>query len=230
MFVYTVKQMGNSLLKKSFNIIMKQRLYSFFGSNTPLYIIFGLLAVPFLIEFLNLPWGHEGYEHFLKETGEFAARFLVITLLISPLRILFPKNGLLTWMHKRKRAFGIYTFVFSALHLAGYLTEHYAIGHIIGEMGEEPSVLFGWAAFIIFLPLALTSNNFSVRMMRGKKWKYLQRFVYLAALLVAVHWFWGDHGLNWTPVLIHFIPLLLLELYRIYHNMRQSSQGQFAFN
>ena len=230
MDLYMVEQMGKSLLTKYINTIMKQRLTSFLKSSTFPYIIFGLIAVPFLVEFFDLPWGHERYEHFLKETGEFAARFLVVTLLISPLRILFPQNGLLKWMHKRKRAFGIYTFVFSALHLAGYLTEHYAIGHIIGEMGEEPSVLFGWVAFIIFVPLALTSNNLSVRMMRGKKWKYLQRLVYLAAVLVAVHWFWGDHGLNWAPVLVHFMPLLLLELYRIYHNIKQSSQRQFAFN
>lgn len=209
---------------------MMKHIKNFLKSRGFLYLLFTVLAIPFVLDLFSGTWSHEAYEHFLKETGEFAARFLVITLLISPLRTLFPQNRLLKWLQKHKRAFGIFTFVFSALHLAGYLVEHTSVAHLLNEMVEEPSVFFGWIAFLIFVPLALTSNNLSVRLMKGRKWKNFQRLVYLAAVMVAIHWFWGEHHLNWAPVLVHFLPLLLLELYRIYNYFNRPSEGLPAYN
>ncbi len=208
---------------------MMKSVITFLKSRTFLYTVFTLIAIPFVLELLNQPWGHREYEHFMHETGEWAARFLVITLLISPLRILFPKTRVLKWFHRHKRAFGIYTFIFSAIHLLAYLVEHTSLSRIISDLSHEPSVLFGWIAFLIFLPLALTSNDFSIRLMKGKNWKNVQRLVYVAAMMVAVHWLWGEHHLNWGPVLVHFLPLFLLELHRIYHYLKKPKQHQLVF-
>jgi sulfoxide reductase heme-binding subunit YedZ len=82
----------------------------------------------------------------------------------------------------------------------------------------------GWLAFFIFIPLAITSTNGWIRRL-GSKWKLLQRWVYGAAVLTLLHWAalhdWGGIG----PALVHFIPLALLETYRVYENRRRSSQS-----
>jgi sulfoxide reductase heme-binding subunit YedZ len=70
----------------------------------------------------------------------------------------------------------------------------------------------GWLAFVIFIPMAVTSNQASVAAL-GKKWKKIQRWVYAAAVLTLVHWIFVHNNLG--PALVHFLPLALLEAYRI---------------
>lgn len=197
---------------------------SFINTRGFLYLLFTLLAAPFVLELFELGSNHDVYRHFIHETGEFAARFLVITLLISPLRLLFPGSRVLKWFQKNKRAFGLFTFFLCLLHVAGYIMRNPSLSKMAGEALREPSLLLGWVAFLIFLPMALTSNNYSMRLLKGRNWKNLQRLVYPAAILVAVHWLWGEHHLNWAPVLIHFLPLLGLELFRIYRFIKTQSQ------
>ena len=146
---------------------MRDQIIRFLNSRTALTIVLSLFAIPFIIELFNQPWTHRQYNHFLRDTGEWSARLLIITLLISPLRILFKKSGFLCWMNRQKRVFGIFTFVYSSIHLAGYFVENSSAGTVIADL-TEPMVLFGWIAFIIFIPLAMTSNNMSIRLMKGR--------------------------------------------------------------
>lgn len=78
----------------------------------------------------------------------------------------------------------------------------------------------GWLAFLIFIPLAVTSMDYFVRQM-GPRWKQLQRWTYAAAVLTLVHWAalhdWGGIG----PALVHFLPLGLLEAYRAWYWARR---------
>jgi sulfoxide reductase heme-binding subunit YedZ len=76
-----------------------------------------------------------------------------------------------------------------------------------------PGIWTGWAAFLIFIPLAITSNDTSQRLMR-KAWKQLQRWVYPAAVLTLGHWIFVHNNIG--PALVHFVPLAALELYRVY--------------
>lgn len=195
---------------------MKNRLIQFLNSRTALSIVLCLFAIPFIIELFNQPWTHRQYNHFLRDTGEWSARLLIITLLISPLRLLFKKNEFLCWMNRQKRIFGVFTFVYSSIHLAGYFVQNSSASALIADL-FEPMALFGWIAFLIFIPLAVTSNNFSVRLLKGKNWKNMQRAVYIAAVLILLHWLLGERHLHWIPVLTHFTPLILLEGYRIWH-------------
>ena len=199
---------------------MKYRIIHFLNSRTALTIVLSLFAIPFIIELFNQPWTHRQYNHFLRDTGEWSARLLIITLLISPLRLLFKRNTFLSWMNRQKRVFGIFTFVYSSIHLAGYFVENTSAGTVIADL-TEPMVLFGWIAFLIFIPLAITSNNFSIRLMKGKNWKNMQRAVYIAALMICLHWLLGERHLHWIPVLIHFTPLAVLEGYRIWNYLNR---------
>ena len=68
----------------------------------------------------------------------------------------------------------------------------------------------------VFLPLGLTSNDKSMRLL-GRRWKSLQRFVYLAAAATLVHWLFVHNNIG--PALVHFVPLALLETYRIWRTL-----------
>jgi len=195
---------------------IKHRFIQFLNSRKALAIVLSLCILPFVLELFNQPWTHRQYNHFLRDTGEWSARLLIITLLISPLRILFKKNEFLRWMNRQKRIFGVFTFIFSSVHLTGYFIENDTAQAVFSDL-SEPMVLFGWIAFLIFIPLAITSNNASIRLMKGKNWKNIQRAVYIAAVLIFLHWLLGERHLHWIPVLTHFTPLIILEGYRIWH-------------
>ena len=89
----------------------------------------------------------------------------------------------------QRRDLGIAAFVYAAAHTVVYLARKDDVARILAE-AAEPAMWTGWIAFLIMLPLALTSNNISVRAL-GARWKLLHRAVYVAALLTFLHWVWS---------------------------------------
>ena len=155
----------------------------------------------------------------LHPTGEFAARFLIVSLLASPLVLLFPRAGLPRWLRANRRYFGVAAFGYGLVHTVLYLLDAGALaGRFDQVLAEAPQLAIwtGWAAFAIFLPLAATSFDAAVRAM-GPAWKRLQRWAYAAAVLTLVHWAalhdWGGVA----PALVHFAPLAALEGYRLWY-------------
>ena len=117
---------------------------------------------------------------------------------------------------KRRRYIGLAAFIYAVLHLSLFL-----IAEDLEEILEsltEVELLLGWLAFMIMLPLAVTSNDTALRKL-GPKWKAMQRWVYLAVVAVALHWALAAEEI--VPVLIHFTPLALLEGYRLFDNRRR---------
>lgn len=147
----------------------------------------------------------------LHPTGEFSARFLIIALAITPLSVLFGNRQWIGWLMKRRRSFGLAAFGYGLLHLLFYIIDMEALKPILAEFWA-PGIWTGWAALIIFVPLAITSNNASMRLLK-QGWKRLQRLAYLAAVLTLAHWLLIHDGL--AGALAHFIPLLSLELLRV---------------
>ena len=146
----------------------------------------------------------------LHPTGEFSARFMIIALMITPLSVIFGQRRWIGWLMKRRRSFGLAAFGYAMLHLLFYLIDMEALEPILAEFWA-PGIWTGWAALLVFLPLAITSNNASMRRLK-QGWKRLQRLVYVAALLTLAHWLLIHDGV--AGALAHFIPLLLLELLR----------------
>lgn len=107
---------------------------------------------------------------------------------------------------------GVAAFCYAALHTLFYVIDSETLSLIVVQF-PLPGYWTGWVAFGIFIPLALTSNQMMVRLLK-KKWKMLQRFVYAAAVLTLIHWIFVENNIG--PALAHFIPLALLESYRIY--------------
>ncbi len=175
-------------------------------------IFWAVLALPAVPMLFGLASGATNAERLLHPTGEFAARFMIIAMMITPLRMLFPKTGWLLWFARRRRWLGVAAFGYAALHTGLYVIDMGALGPILDEFFAL-GIWTGWAAFAIFIPLAATSNDTSQRWMLAR-WKQLQRFVYPAAVLTLVHWVFVHNNLG--PALVHFAPLAALETYRLW--------------
>ncbi|WP_439124048.1 sulfite oxidase heme-binding subunit YedZ [Marivita sp.] len=148
-------------------------------------------------------------------TGEFSARFLIVAMMATPLSLLLRGWRGPQWLKKNRRYLGVAAFGYALLHTVFYLIDKASFSTAINEL-PRLYIWTGWLAFLIFVPLAVTSTDFFVRKM-GTWWKWLQRWTYAAAVLTLVHWAslheWG----SWVPASIHFGPLIALEAYRIWY-------------
>lgn len=181
------------------------------------YLLWAILAIPALPMLMQL-WSQGVDDGLLHPTGEFSARFMIIAMMATPLRMLFPQSRVTRWLIKFRREFGIAAFAYAALHTFIYIVDMGTLQAMLDEFAAL-GIWTGWLATLIFIPLALTSNDVSVRAL-GTAWKTLQRLVYPAAVATLVHWIFVDNDLG--PALVHFVPLAALEAYRIYRNFTRS--------
>jgi sulfoxide reductase heme-binding subunit YedZ len=184
------------------------------------YILWLVLAAPWIVMTVRYMTSDLYYGEFIHATGEFSARLLIITLAVTPLRLMFPKFRWTTWLLQSRRYFGVAAFAYAVPHLVAYLWKLAGITKVLEE-AAEPGMWTGWLAMIILVALAITSNNFSTRKL-GRRWKSLHRLVYLAALLTFVHWIL----VAFDPVsgLLHAGVLVALEAYRIMKNVNLATK------
>ncbi|WP_290775231.1 ferric reductase-like transmembrane domain-containing protein [Hoeflea sp.] len=176
------------------------------------YLFWALLALPAVPMLISLTSDPGAAENLLHPSGEFSARFMIIAMMITPLRMIFPKAGWLNFLMRRRRALGVAAFLYAALHLVLYVLDEGALAPMLAEF-TELGIWTGWLAFAIFVPLGLTSNAASQRWLLAG-WKTLQRFVYPAAVLTLVHWIFVNNNLG--QALVNFLPLAGLEAWRIW--------------
>jgi sulfoxide reductase heme-binding subunit YedZ len=148
---------------------------------------------------------------------------LILTLMITPLTLLFKGKRWPRWLMHNRRYFGVAAFGYAALHTIFYLIDKSSMARVLSEL-HRTYIWTGWLAFVIFIPLAVTSMDHFQRMM-GRHWKTLQRTTYASAVLTLIHWAslhkWGHPA----AALVHFAPLVALEAYRIwYWNRRPRSK------
>jgi methionine sulfoxide reductase heme-binding subunit len=156
----------------------------------------------------------EAFHHLLHPSGEFAARFLIVSMLATPLMILFKGWRGPRWLKANRRYFGVAAFAYSALHVWVYVVGKASFDRILAD-ATHFDIWTGWLAFAIFIPLAATSMDFAVRKL-GTSWKPLQRWVYAAAVLTALHWASVHNWGGWIPAATQFGPLVALSLYRLW--------------
>lgn len=170
-----------------------------------------LLAIPAIPMTIGLLSGVD-IEDLLHPTGEFAARFMILAMLITPLQLVFKKAKWLRWLMRRRRAIGVASFLYALAHTVLYLIDMASLQAVVDEIGL-PGIWTGWIAMIVFIPLAITSNNMMVRLLKSK-WKTLQRLVYIAAVFTLIHWILIHNNIG--PALVNFAPLVLAQAYRVY--------------
>lgn len=195
----------------------------FFEAISP-YWLWALLSLPAagFIAAISTSADPKTIHELLHPTGEFSARFMIIAMIASPLALLFRGRGFPRWLIKNRRYFGIAAFGYALFHTVLYLVDVQTIQAVMDQL-PRLDIWTGWLAFIIFIPLAVTSHDYFVRLM-GPRWKQLQRWTYAAAVLTLLHWAalhdWG--GLS--RALVHFVPLGALKAYQFwYWNIRNRS-------
>jgi sulfoxide reductase heme-binding subunit YedZ len=154
-------------------------------------------------------------------SGEFSARFLIVAMMATPLAILLRGWRGPQWMKKNRRYLGVSAFGYALLHTILYLMDKAELDPVLSDLPKF-YIWTGWIAFVIFVPLAITSHDWFVRRM-GKWWKRLQRWTYAAAVLTLAHWAALNDWGGVAPALVHFGPLIALEAYRVWYRYLRST-------
>ncbi|MGW8390150.1 sulfite oxidase heme-binding subunit YedZ [Pseudoduganella sp. HUAS MS19] len=175
-------------------------------------IAFVLALVPFfaLVYLVATDQLVEPLQYITRNTGSWTLYFLCITLAVTPLRRLSGWN----WLLKLRRMMGLYAFFYALLHFTTFLwfDHFFDVQEMLKDVVKRPFITVGFIAFVLLLPLAVTSTNGMVRRLGGKRWQLLHKLVYLIAPLGILHFWWmraGKHDFN-KPILFGLIVLVLL--------------------
>ncbi len=165
-----------------------------------------LLSIPALLMLVGYGRGRIDSMDMLHPTGEWSARLMIIAMILGPLAAVIGPKPWLTWLLARRRAIGVAAFAYAVLHTIFYVIDMGNLDDIIAEW-LTPGIWTAWAAMLLFVPIALTSNDAAMRVLR-RNWKNVQRLVYAAAVMTLLHWFWVDN--DYRAAIIHFAPPMLL--------------------
>jgi sulfoxide reductase heme-binding subunit YedZ len=148
-------------------------------------------------------------EHF---TGRWVLRFLMFTLAVTPIRQTFGWN----WLQRYRRMFGLFAFFYASVHLLIYFLLDLELmwGELAADIIKRPYITIGMAAFLMLVPLAVTSTAKMVKRLGGKRWAALHRAVYVIVVLGTIH-FWMAVKRDVTDPLIFAVIFAALLGYRI---------------
>jgi sulfoxide reductase heme-binding subunit YedZ len=173
-----------------------------------------------LLPLARLVWlgTHDGLganpvEWITRSTGTWALVFLCITLAMTPLRLL---TGSTMWV-KMRRMFGLFCFFYALLHFVIWiwLDQNFDVYAMFKDVMDRPFITMGFISFVLLIPLALTSNQWSLRSL-GTNWSVLHRLVYVIACTAIAHYWWHKAGKNdLGTVSIYAVIILLLLTFRI---------------
>ncbi len=132
--------------------------------------------------------GANPVEAITHSTGEWALRFLLLTLAVTPLRRLTGYGSLV----RLRRMLGLFAFFYAALHLSTYvaLDQFFDAAAIVKDVVKRPYITAGFLGFVLMAPLAATSTAGMIRRLGGRRWQQLHRLVYPCAIAAVVHFLW----------------------------------------
>ena len=177
------------------------------------------------LAFLLFDWyrgglGANPIEFFLRTTGVLTLIFVLLSLLITPLRKLFGWNGLI----KYRRMIGLYAFFYALIHLITYsiFDKSLDLAAIVGDVWQRPFIAVGMLAFGMLVPLAVTSTNGWVKRLGGKRWARLHKRNYLIAILGVIHFWMIVKSDVFYPAIFGFVVVVLLG-YRLVANRKATA-------
>lgn len=186
------------------------------ASRPLLWLVLGVPGMWILYRWAAAPSVY-GYGHAIGDSGDWAAWLLLLTLAVTPVRMLFRRRSWSTWLIRRRRDFGVASFAYAAGHTIIYVANKASLDAILLDLGL-PDIVVGWLALALFVPLAATSNDIATRALR-RSWKRLHRLVYPAAILTFLHWVLASF--DPTTAYIHIAVLAAIELLRVALAVRQ---------
>jgi methionine sulfoxide reductase heme-binding subunit len=183
---------------------------------------FVLCTLPFIWLLFRVLTGRLGInpvEDLTLTTGIWALRFLVFTLLITPIRRLTGWNRIIQY----RRMLGLFAFFYASLHFAIYIgvDQFFAFDLILKDIVKRPFITMGFTAFVLMIPLAVTSTKGWIRRL-GRRWQLLHRLIYVSAIAAAVHYLWKVKVMIGSPV-YYAAGIALLLAFRIVWQLRAAA-------
>jgi sulfoxide reductase heme-binding subunit YedZ len=151
-----------------------------------LAILFGVGVYFLIIPAFTNQLGANPIERLLHVSGEIAIWTLGGVLSLTPLRVLFPRSGLVNALNRHRRYIGVSACIYGLIHFSCHVLYQGDWDDLLQSF-SKPFVWFGLLGLSILVLLALTSNNWSVRKLGGKRWKLLHRLAYVAAIALIYH-------------------------------------------
>ncbi len=173
-------------------------------------VVFVLALVPLLWLIVRAMTGRlsaNPIEDITLTTGIWTFRFLLLTLVVTPLRRVTGWNRVIQY----RRMLGLFAFTYGTLHLLTYLVldQGLAFQYILADIAKRPYITAGVTAYLLMLPLALTSTKGWIRRL-GRRWQMLHRLVYVSGLAAALHFIWKVKVVIGEPVYYAVILGVLL--------------------
>lgn len=161
--------------------------------------------------------GANPVEFVTRATGVLTLIFLILTLLVTPLRKMFGWN----WLLKQRRLIGLYAFFYSVAHLLTYLAgdRDWALLTVTADVYKRPFIAVGMASFLLMVPLAVTSTNAMIKKLGGKRWAQLHRLTYFITISGVVHYYMIVKSDITYPVLFGLATAVLLG-YRVMTSLK----------
>jgi methionine sulfoxide reductase heme-binding subunit len=155
-------------------------------------------------------------------TGVWALRLLLVTLAITPLRRLTGWNRIIQY----RRMLGLFAFAYATVHLLIYviLDQGLAFEYILPDIVKRPYITAGMTAFVLMIPLAVTSTRGWIRRL-GRRWQLLHRLVYVSAIAACLHFLWKVKVVVGEPVYYALILAALLG-FRLLWRLRPASKAR----
>ena len=154
----------------------------------------------------------EPIEHITRGTGDWVLYFLCLTLAVTPLRKFTGWN----WLLKLRRELGLFAFFYAFLHFMTFLwfDHFFDVAAMWKDVLKRPFITVGFTAFVLLIPLAVTSTNAMIRRLGGKRWQWLHRLIYLIAPLGILHFWWMKAAKQnfQEPIIFGLIVAVLLGL------------------
>jgi sulfoxide reductase heme-binding subunit YedZ len=162
-----------------------------------------------IVDYLRDQLGANPIEEVMHRLGWWALVLLLISLAITPLRRITGWNRIVRY----RRLVGLFAFAYATAHLLAYvvLDQWFAWGYIAEDIAERPFILAGFSAWLLLLPLALTSTTGWIRRL-GRRWGTLHRLAYVAAALGTLHFFWRVKADTREPIVFVLLLAMLLLL------------------
>lgn len=187
--------------------------------KSALFLVALLPLLQLLVAAGNDELGAKPIETIARHTGSWTFNFLLITLGVTPLR----KIANWPWLIRLRRMFGLFTFFYACLHAATFfgLDHGFAADAIARDAAERPFVIVGFTAFVLLIPLALTSSNAAIRRLGGRRWQQLHYTVYPIGILAAIHYGWQVEAAALPGALAYALILAALLGWRARERIRR---------
>ena len=162
-------------------------------------------------------------EKITNTTGIWTLRFIVATIAITPLRWATGLNQLINY----RRVIGLFAFFYGSLHFTTFfLFDHQLdFAAMLKDVKERPYITAGFTAFVLMIPLAITSTTGWIRRMGGKNWNLLHKLVYITALAAVLHYFWKVKLDATNPVYYGVVVVFLLG-FRVWRNVARKRASE----